>query len=131
MPKNIFISEENKPVQEPEPKPKPEKEKKIKSSSGSFLGKILRKNLSDDLVFRNLPFIFFISFLIFLYIMITNNTETMLGRIESIKNEMKALRITKIHFENVFSSVKKQTSIAHSLDSLKQVSKKPRYNPNS
>jgi len=60
MSKNKFIAEEPEPVQE-QPK-KPKKEKKVRTSSGFSIGKLLSKNLRDDLVFRNLPFIFFISF---------------------------------------------------------------------
>jgi len=127
MSKNKFIAEEPEPVQE-QPK-KPKKEKKVRTSSGFSIGKLLSKNLRDDLVFRNLPFIFFISFLIFIYIMITNKIENKLGKIESIKSEIKELRTRRINMANVYSSVKKQSSIAQRLDSLKTGVKESKVQP--
>jgi hypothetical protein len=127
MSRNKLITEEQEPVQEQPEKPK--KDKKKRASTGFSIGKILSRNLSDDLVFRNLPFIFFISFLIFLYIMITNETEKKLGKIESIKNEIKELRTRRINMANVYSSVKKQSSVAQRLDSLKTGIKESKVQP--
>lgn len=125
MAKNILITEEPTP----EPEKKEESGRKKKQQGNSFLSGLLRKQIRDDLVFRNLPFILFCSLLIFTYIMITNNIEKMLGRIEIINNEIKELRTTRIHYENVFSSVKKQSSVAQRLDSLKTGIREARVQP--
>ena len=127
MPKNKLIIEEKEPAQE-QPK-KVKKEKNAKPSSGFSVGKLLSNNLRDDLVFRNLPFIFFVSVLIFLYIMITNKIENKLGKIESIKSEIKELRTRRINMANVYSSVKKQSSVAQRIDSLKMGIKETKVQP--
>ena len=61
--------------------------------------------------------------------MVTNETEKKLGKIESIKNEIKELRTRRINMANVYSSVKKQSSVAQRLDSLKTGIKESKVQP--
>jgi len=61
--------------------------------------------------------------------MITNKIENKLGKIESIKSEIKELRTRRINMANVYSSVKKQSSIAQRLDSLKTGVKESKVQP--
>ena len=119
MAKNEYREEqkvEEEPKQEKAKKPKPPKKE-------SRLGKAFRSVLDGsiltrDNVVRLLPFIFFLTFLIIVYIANSYWAEKTIRQTEKVRKEIKELELEYISVKSDYMVCSKQSAVAVRLDSL-------------
>jgi hypothetical protein len=119
MAKNEYREEEEikeEPKQEKVKTPKPaKKESRLGKAFRSILdGSILTR----DNVVRLLPFIFFLTFLIIIYIANSYWAEKTIRQTEKVRKEIKELELEYISVKSDYMVCSKQSSVAVRLDSL-------------
>ena len=121
MAKNEYREKEEEIKEEPK-KQKEEKPKRAHKESRlgkAFMSIIDGSILTRDNVLRLLPFIFFLTFLIIVYIANSYYSEKTIRQTEKVRKEIKELELEYISVKSDYMVCSKQSSVAVRLDSLR------------
>ena len=102
---------------------KPKAPKKESRLGKAFMSIIDGSILTRDNVLRLLPFIFFLTFLIIVYIANSYYSEKTIRQTEKVRKEIKELELEYISVKSDYMVCSKQSSVAVRLDSLGSVIK--------
>jgi hypothetical protein len=120
MAKNEYREKEEEIKEEPkqEKVKKPKAPKKESRLGKAFMSIIDGSILTRDNVLRLLPFIFFLTFLIIVYIANSYYSEKTIRQTERVRKEIKELELEYISVKSDYMVCSKQSSVAVRLDSL-------------
>ena len=89
-----------------------------KSQNGVFMSFVTGSFLSNEVIIKNLPYIFFLTFLGILYIANGYYSEKTVKQLYRINNEIKELRSEYISNKSDLELLKQQSQVAFSIKSL-------------
>jgi hypothetical protein len=122
MARNEYKAPEEEEIKEEPKQEKPKKQKPAKKESRlgkAFMSIIDGSILTRDNVLRLLPFIFFLTFLIIVYIANSYYAEKTIRQTEKVRKEIKELELEYISVKSDYMVCSKQSSVAVRLDSLR------------
>lgn len=122
MAKNEYRAPEEEEIKEEPKQEKTKKQNPAKKESRlgkAFMSIIDGSILTRDNVLRLLPFIFFLTFLIIVYIANSYYAEKTIRQTEKVRKEIKELELEYISVKSDYMVCSKQSSVAVRLDSLR------------
>lgn len=115
MSNKIIITDE-----EEETQPEPEQQPKERSRLTGAFQKVadFDFNISRDMMVKQVPFGFFIVFLLLVHIWNAHNTEKVIRKTDKLNREIKELRSEYISILSELMSESKQSAVADKLDTV-------------